>query len=572
MGNRVIVIGIDGGTWKIIDPLLKEGKLPNIENIIQKGVRSSLQTTIPSQTVPAWPTCITGVNPGKQGVYHFLADSHKDYDEGRTLNINDLKVKTIFDYLTENNRVSLSIFVPFTYPPPEINGAIVTPVRILKDLGKAELKTFPPELYKEIQKVLEVNLGTLAEQKAKIERLKDEFKYVNKVLVLERMKNLYLFTIKKIKEGTLHLMNKYNWDFLMVVFTPVDVLQHRFWRFMDKTHPTYEPTLAKKFGKAISDGYIQVDQAIGDILRQAGDNITLFIVSDHGIAPVSKWFFINNFLKNIGLLRVKGISPFRLKIKTYPLQKILNRSRMKFLAEMLPQRIKKLKIPLFRYGKVAISEMIEWNNTYAYAMSFGININLKGREPNGVVSPSDYNSLIEKIKVHLYQLEDPDTRRKIISRVFTKEELYSGPYMQSAPDIQFLLSEPDYMFSKSLDDTALFKNMNHEYAISAHHINSEECVNNAIFMACGKYIKPTSIGSSPRIMDIVPTVLHVMGIPVPESLDGKIMTDILDKEFLIMNQINYQKANIFKERDAVFIGEEEEQKTKEHLRNLGYIE
>lgn len=65
MGNLVIVIGIDGGTWKIIDPLLKESKVPNIENIIQKGVRSSLQTTIPSQTVPAGPTCITGVNPGK---------------------------------------------------------------------------------------------------------------------------------------------------------------------------------------------------------------------------------------------------------------------------------------------------------------------------------------------------------------------------------------------------------------------------------------------------------------------------------------------------------------------------
>ena len=208
MGNRVIVIGIDGGTWKMIDPLLKEGKLPHLEKIIKKGVRSSMHTTIPSQTVPAWPVCYTGVNPGKLGIYHFLTDSHKDYDEGRTLTVNDLKVKTVWDYLTENKKTALSIFVPFTYPPLEINGAIVTPVRILKELGKAELMTFPPELFNELQKVLEINIGTLAEQKGKIEKMKDEFTHVNKIQVLEKMKNLYLLTIKKIREGTLYLMKK----------------------------------------------------------------------------------------------------------------------------------------------------------------------------------------------------------------------------------------------------------------------------------------------------------------------------------------------------------------------------
>ncbi|MDO8141484.1 MAG: alkaline phosphatase family protein [Candidatus Brocadiales bacterium] len=573
MGNRVIVIGIDGGTWKIIDPLLKEGKLPHLEKIVKNGVRSSMHTTIPSQTVPAWPVCYTGVNPGKLGIYHFLTDSHKDYDEGRTLTVNDLKVKTVWDYLTENNKTALSIFVPFTYPPLEINGAIVTPVRILKELGKAELMTFPPELFNELQKVLEINIGTLAEQKGKIEKMKDEFTHVNKMQVLEKMKNLYLLTIKKIREGTLHLMNKYNWDFLMVVFTPVDVLQHRFWRFMDKAHPTYDPALAEIFGNAIVEGYTQVDQAIGEILQNAGDDVTLFIASDHGFTPVYKWFCINSFLKSVGLLKTKDVAPYKLRIKPYILQKILNKFKMGFLVKWLPPKVKKLRVPMLKRDRLAISEMIEWNASRAYATSFGININLRGREPNGMVPPGDYNSLVEEIRNHLYQVKDPDTGRKIISKVFTKEELYHGPYEGSAPDIQFLLSEPHYMFSKSLDNAALFKNMDHNnYAINAHHINSEESAYNAIFMAYGKHIKHTNLNNPPRIMDIVPTALYLMGLPVPEGLDGRPLTEILDEEFMKANRIDYQKIDIYKERDALLLSKEEEEKMREQLKNLGYIE
>lgn len=572
MSKRVIVVGIDGGTWKIIDPLVKEGKLPHLERIMKEGVKSALTTTIPSQTVPAWPACFTGVNPGKQGVYHFLADSHKNYDEGKPLTANDLKVKTIWDYLTENNKLAISFFVPFTFPPQKINGAVVTPVRILSELGKAELKTFPPELYKELQQVLDINIGTLANQKVTVEKLSDENAHVNKTKVLEKMKNLYLFAIKKIKEGTLHLMKKYDWNFLMVVFTPIDTLQHQFWRFMDKTHPTYDPALAGLFGNAIVEGYIQVDQALGEILQNAGGDAHLFIVSDHGIAPVSKWFYINNFLKSIGLLHTKDIASFQLKMKPYPLQKILNKLKVRLLAEKLPHRIKNLRIPLLINEKLPISGMIEWNTTRAYATSFGININLRGRESHGIVPPGEYNALIEEIRAHLYRLEDPDTGRKIISKVFTKEELYSGHYVASAPDIQFLLSESQYMFNKRLDYTALFKNMDNDYMISAHHINSEESTHNAIFMAHGKHLKHTHLNNHPRIMDIVPTALYLMGLPIPEDLDGRVITEIFDEQFLKTHQINYQKIDIYKERETLLLSKEDEEKMREHLRNLGYIE
>ncbi|NUO07811.1 MAG: alkaline phosphatase family protein [Candidatus Brocadia sp.] len=573
MKNKVVVIGIDGGTWKVIDPLLKEGKLPHLEKIIKKGVRSSMHTTIPSQTVPAWPACYTGVNPGKLGIYHFLTDPHKDYDEGRTQTVNDLKVKTIWDYLTENNKTALSIFVPFTYPPLEINGAIVTPVRILKELGKAELMTFPPELFKELQKISGVNIEKMVEQKIKIEKMKDEFTQDNKIRVLEKMKDLYIFTIKKIREGTLYLMKKYKWDFLMVVFTPVDVLQHRFWRFMDKAHPTYDPVLADVFGKAIAEGYAEVDQAIGEILQEAGDDVNLFIVSDHGFTPVCKWFYLNSFLKSIGLLKVKDRAPYKLRMRTYRLQKILNRFKMGFIAKRLPPGVKKLGVPLPRRDKLAISEMIDWNSTRAYATSFGININLRGREPDGIVSPEEYDSLIHEIRTRLYELNDPDTGRKIISKVFTKEELYQGPYVGSAPDIQFLLSESYYMFSKSLDNATLFRDMDHNnYAINAHHINSEESSYNAIFMAYGKHIKHTGLNTTPRIVDIVPTVLYLMGLPVPDELDGRPIAEILDEEFLKANNIDYQKIHIYKEREELLLSKEEEDRMKEQLKNLGYIE
>lgn len=332
------------------------------------------------------------------------------------------------------------------------------------------------------------------------------------------------------------------------------------------------PPLRGLLGNAIVEGYMQVDQALGEILQNAGDDTHLLIVSDHGIAPVSKWFYINNFLKSIGLLHAKDIAPFQVKLKSYPLQKILNKMKGRFLSEKLPHRLKNLHIPLLRKQKLAISEMIEWNATRAYATSFGININLRGRELQGIVPPEEYHALIEEIRAHLYRLEDPDTGRKIISKVYTKEELYSGRYVASAPDIQFLLSEPQYMFNKRLDHPYLFKNMDRDYAINAHHINSEESTHNAIFMAYGKHLRPVPLHNHPRIMDIVPTALYLMGLPIPEDLDGRVITEIFDEQFLKTHPINYQKIDIYKEREALLLSKEDEEKMREHLRNLGYIE
>ena len=129
------------------------------------------------------------------------------------------------------------------------------------------------------------------------------------------------------------------------------------------------------------------------------------------------------------------------------------------------------------------------------------------------------------------------------------------------------------MFSKSLDNATLFRDMDHNnYAINAHHINSEESSYNAIFMAYGKHIKHTGLNTTPRIVDIVPTVLYLMGLPVPDELDGRPIAEILDEEFLKANNIDYQKIHIYKEREELLLSKEEEDRMKEQLKNLGYIE
>ena len=558
--NKVVIIGIDGGTFDIIDPLLKKGDLPNIASIMKNGCRSELTTTIPPITLPAWVSLATGVNPAKHGIYYFSSDTHKTYDEGPLVNTTNIKAKPLWQILTENDKKCIAVTIPFTYPPMQVDGAMVSfPVRT----GQIDkFRSYPPEIMDELKRELDL-------EQQKIESLRHILNTSAKGDASSRVVSLHKKAVEMITDATLYLMDKIDWSFLMTVFQSSDVMQHCFWAHMDKDHPYYKAENHEKYGNVIFDTYRKIDTAIGRIIKKAGKDTTFIIMSDHGAAPVHKYFFTNKWLMKKGWLVLNGKRPYKVDIKSRPLDEVLARIGMKGFIRFLPYHVRTGKIPSPNKRFLPLSELIDWSKTKAYATNTGININLKGREPNGIVEQGEYDRTSNNIREELYKLLDPQTGEKVVDKVFRRDEIYHGPYLEDAYDLYFTPERSLYLPTKSLNSRDIIEPLpDKEMSMTAHHFN---CMK-GIFMAQGPNISRKCRPDSPEIIDILPTVLYLMGIKIPDSVDGRVLKEVVNEDYLRDNLVGFSSAKAYKGHEATPILKQDEDEIRQQLRNLGYIE
>ena len=289
--NRVMVICLDGATFDIIKPMVDKGDLPHISALMRDGSHEKLLSTIPAETGPAFVTFMTGNNPGRHGITRFVSKS-VDPDKSVLLNASHIACKTIWERLTENGKKIIVVGVPFTSPPIPVNGAIVSHWNMIPGEYRS-IQTYPPDIKERLVK----HLGGLDVRKMANERTKE----------IEE-KDFYFFQYNKefkiaeyIKQTVLFLMDEYDWDFMMFHLNITDAIQHHFWKFMDPLHPDHDPASPPIFMDAISQSYRKADEIIGRVMDKAGGDVTVLVMSDHGFGPISKKFYINNWLSKIGL-------------------------------------------------------------------------------------------------------------------------------------------------------------------------------------------------------------------------------------------------------------------------------
>jgi predicted AlkP superfamily phosphohydrolase/phosphomutase len=438
--ERIFVLGVDAATLDIIKPLVRRGELPTFGRLIKEGVSGQLTSVTPPVTAPAWGSFATGKKPGKHGLFNFYCRQEDSYNI-IPINSAHLRSVAIWNILSEKGKKVGVINVPFTYPPEKINGFMITGKMTPRRESERGF-TYPASLKEElIQEVGDYRMDLSDETKWYTEGNEDAF-----------IKDLYQMAENR-AQTVLYLMKKYEWDVFIVVFTFIDDVQHWLWHYMDPKNPRYNTKGAKEYGNVIYQLYRKMDLILETIL-ESFNNTTIIIVSDHGAGPLYKLIHINNWLMDLGMLRVKenpisqaklwmfkhGINPENVYslLRKPGLRSLLRILRRKFSSMGSEKRERTLKT--LRKIFLSISD-IDWSKTKAY--SFGvwapIYINLKGREPEGIVEPGkEYEDLRDFLVDELRKLEDPETGCRIVDKVYKREELYAGPYSNDAPDVAFL--------------------------------------------------------------------------------------------------------------------------------------
>ncbi|TET79105.1 MAG: hypothetical protein E3J41_02810 [Candidatus Cloacimonadota bacterium] len=540
--KKVLIIGLDGATFDYIFPLMRKGKLPTISGLIKNGVWGYLESTIQPITGSAWPSFMTGKTPAKHSVFDFIQQEIKE--DVSLVNSQSIVGETIFDILSRQGKEVMSINVPVTYPPWKINGVMITG---MLSPEKAEI-TYPPELKKEL-KDYRVDIKVSYKGGREQEMIDD---------IKDLLKNRTMFTIK--------LLSEKKWDFGMVVFRGTDVIPHYFRKYMDPVHPQYNKS-SKEFRNAINEVYGDADSAIEELLKVIPKDTSVFLMSDHGHGRLRKMINLNIWFLENGFLALKKSPRVMLKYNLFRTgfsPQNVYRTLSRFGIQNAIQKFSRQTRNKILNAMLSFSD-VDWQKTKAYSLGHvgQIYINLKGREKFGIVNRgNEYEEVREEIIEKLKRLRDPKTGKDVIEKVVKKEEIYSGPYLDRSPDLFLFSKDSEYdAFALMAQNTEIF--CDHFKGQSGNHRL------HGIFVANGYNIRPGIQIKNAKIIDILPTVLYSMGLPIPDDLDGRILKDIFQTQFLSRTSPNFEKAKVIEKEKLLLEGEQEE--IKERLKQLGYL-
>lgn len=542
---KTLVIGLDGGNLQVFKRLADQGHMPFFASILKQGTSGELRSVVPPLTAPAWSTFMTGKNPGKHGVFDFF-NYENSASPVHVVNSTSLKADTIWSMLSRADKRVGVVNVPMTYPPQPVNGTMIAD---LLTPGIEQTFTYPPTLYDELRSELGEYVLAVSWRGKKIKPFLRELRHCT------RQRGKYVC----------YLMDRNPWDLFTVVFSETDWLQHVLWSYLD---PTDHRNNDSEVEKLIFDYFRLLDEILCKIHTTAGRETHLFFVSDHGFGPAYKWLYINTWLNQQGWLTYHRRQLFIHNAK-YQIYHNLRRQTWAVWFVHWLRRNMPIKKTQSRVGyNPSILSSIDWSGTKAFCVLWGeqgIRINLKGREHNGSVSPGrEYEELRDAIIAKLQDLRDSETGAKIVERVWKREELYTGPYVERAADIVF------HCGGKYIIDSAPAKRLMEEaswFRGTGHHRLE------GLFVAHGPDIKAGGSLNHAQLQDIAPTVLFSLGQPIPADIDGRILSEIYEPRWLSQHQPQIIKPDEMDKIDQMGdYSEKEEREVLERLRGLGYID
>jgi predicted AlkP superfamily phosphohydrolase/phosphomutase len=437
--RRVVFIGLDGTPFTFMQRLIAEGRAPNAARLAAQGSLLRMDSMWPWVSSVAWSTMMTGVNPGKHGIYGFVDRDPTTYKQFIPTS-RHMKAKTLWETLSDAGKRVIVVNVPVTYPPRAVNGILVG-CFLSPSLDKA---VYPPSYVSTLQ-----SLGYIIDA--------DPWKArESKELALQEVNAALDARIRTL----FHLFDHEQWDYLHVHFMETDRLHHFLWQQMEEEHPVYAP--------AFYEFYRRVDDMLGQLADRLNQDTTLVWMSDHGFCTIKKEVYVNRWLMDQGWLKLRTIPPDP------------------------------------KAGLDAIDPA-----SAAYSLDPGrVVIRVRGREKAGWVAPgAEYEALRSEIAAAALELRDPEDGAPIFQAVFRREELYHGPQLEQAADL--ILAPYDGYDPKG----SLYKD---KLTFKGDELVGMHTYDDAMLYVRGQEISQTRFS----VLNVMPTVLSLMGVACPPELDG----------------------------------------------------
>ncbi len=453
--NRVVIIGWDSAPTDLLtDQWL--AKMPNLRRLVNQGIAGPMRSSDPPITVPAWTSMVTSQNPGRLGFYGFRNRKPGEYDGMWIATNAAVKVPRMWDILGKQGRRCALLNVPQTYPVKPVNGVLVS--SFLTPSTDSEY-TYPSDLKSEIERAAD---GYVIDC--------ENFRTDDKDWLLEQ---IYEITDKRFAVAK-YLLERERWDLFMMVYMGPDRIQHGFWKYHDPQHRKFQP--GSRFQNVLRDYYKHLDDQLGQLANIAGDDAAIMVVSDHGAKRMEGSFNVNDWLIQQGLLT--------------------------------------LKAPLDTPTKFS-TDLVDWSQTTAWAWGgyySRLFLNVEGREPQGTVAPSEYESVRDELIRRLTQIPD-DQGRVMNTQALRPQELFSGPYLDQAPDLLVYFDDLYWRAGQGLANDSLYS--------SDTEIGPDDGVHDydGIFVL-GLPGQQRGEEVHLQLMDVAPTVLKLLGVDVPSNFEG----------------------------------------------------
>jgi predicted AlkP superfamily phosphohydrolase/phosphomutase len=536
--KKLILLGLDGAAFPLLDPYMEEGVMPNLRAIHEQGAWGELASTMPATTPPAWASCCAGVNPGRHGIVDFRESPKRDRNRPM-ISSRSVRMPRIWHLLNRNGRTTVMLNVPLTYPPEPVDGAMIS--GLMTPDGDQDY-TFPRELAHEMKQELGDYIVNVDIPRYDTELPGDAQAFLDDV---ERAFDLRV-------KAHHYLQKRFQPDFLMTVFILTDRIQHLFWKYLDPEFDLYNSEMASLIRPRIKELYKKLDGAVGDIAGNLPADSNLIILSDHGFGGTESYFNVNQWLQDNGWLKVKSGAAIKKRI-FFSAMKLNDQPWVKRFLPNAFQSWFRSKVRGTRSSfKSDLETSIDWDHTRAYFPSI---------PSQGIYLTKPDPALLDEIEAGLREVTD-DSGKKVIDQIWHGEELYHGAQAEYMPDIVFLARDYRILGRPLLNIGERFS-PSLQTPLGFHR-------SQGILFGLGADIQPGMVTGA-KIEDTMPTALYLMGEPIPEKLDGQIIPGFVKPEQLTSSPPKYCDAEPELQQDAKEYSPEEEKSVEDRLRALGYL-
>lgn len=529
-GRKTLMLGLDGATFSILDPLMAAGLMPFLKQFIEKGVRAGLTSTTPPITPPAWTTIMTGRSPAHHGILDFFRPESPGSHFLRFVSTKQIKCETIWEYLTRHEKSSINLNFPVMSPPLAIKGYSVPGFVTWRHLRRA---CHPAGLMDTLKAIPGFDLKIIAHDFGLEEKVMQGCSFADSEDWIKY--HTYKDEQWALVLSNLNAMDAY--DLGAIVLDSPDRLQHVYYRLLDPAClPAQMSEEERKIKITLENHFRALDGIMARLVAAAGPEANTFIVSDHGFGPSEECFYLDSYLAQLGYLK-------------WSERAVADQGSS---GDVSMDAVR-------NHGHI-----VDWDHTTAYVTtpsSNGITINVRGRNSEHGIEPEFYDAFVATLKRQLFDLRHPKTGKPVVAEIRTREEAFAGAEL--APDL-----------TVRLWDNGLVSTVKSDHIIKPRR----ECIGvhypTGVFMANGPDIRSGADLGTLDILDAAPSMLYSLGLPVPEAYEGRVPEEMLRPEILAARPIDYaDQETSFEQQTAssLEMDDADMDLIVKRLKGLGYL-